>query len=125
MNNGYDIYESDRLGLRIVADRGQWFVEVRPGVDGLNAAASQTWFTLEQWSSCLDAPVLFHDTRPARSDDEIAAALENSWHLEPQLAYLAEHLNQIEEACTADRIQATLSCVKAAQLRQNAFPDEP
>src|SRR5687768_12504360 len=76
MDNGYDIYESDRLGLRIVADRGQWFVEVHPGVDGLHGAASQTWFTLEQWSSCVDAPVLFHDTRPARSDAEIAAALD-------------------------------------------------
>jgi hypothetical protein len=37
MEQGFDIYGGDQLGIRIVADRGQWFVEVHPGADGVGA----------------------------------------------------------------------------------------
>src|SRR4051794_24614624 len=67
---GFDVYAGDQLGIRIVADRGQWFVEVHPGADGVSAVGWEGWFTLEAWSACLGEPVVFHDTRPTLTDED-------------------------------------------------------
>ena len=122
MDQGFDLYEDDRLGLKILADRSQWFVEVRPGTQGIDGGASDEWFTLEAWSVCLGAPVLFHDPRPTKTDQDWAIVLENSWWLEPQLVYLRENLDQIEQACSADRLDATVACLRAAQRGLSPFP---
>jgi hypothetical protein len=123
MDQGFDVYAGDRLGLKILADRSQWFVEVRPGTEGIDAGASDEWFTLEAWSVCLGAPVLFHDPRPGRMEDW-AAVLANSWWLEPQLDYLREHFDQIEGACSAEHVEATIACLSTAQRGLSAFPPD-
>jgi hypothetical protein len=122
MEQGFDVYAGDGLGLRIIADRGQWFVEVHPGADGIDAAGWEGWSTLEAWSTCLGEPVTFHDTRPTFTDEDRAAVLANSWWLQPQLDYVQDHLTQIERACQPDRVEATLRCLGDAQRRQSAFP---
>jgi len=66
MSQGFDIDACDRMGLRIVADRGQWLVEVHPGIEGIDAGGWEGWFSLEAWSVCLGQPRLFHDSRPTR-----------------------------------------------------------
>lgn len=125
MDQGYDVYVGDRLGVRIVADRGQWFVEVHPGVEDVDAARSMRytkgWFNLEAWSACLAQPVLFHDPTPARTDREVSAVLENSWWLEPQLDYLREHFGEIEDSCSTNRIDATLMCLAEEERRLSPF----
>lgn len=122
MEQGFDVYSGDQLGIRIVADRGQWFLEVHPGADGLDAAGWEGWFTLEAWSACLGEPLAFHDTRATFTDEDRAAVLANSWWLQPQLDYLQDHLTEIERACQPDRVEATLMCLGDAQQRQSAFP---
>ena len=111
-----------KLGIRIVVDRGQWFVEVHPGADGVSAVGWEGWFTLEAWSACLGEPVVLHDTRPTLTDEDWAAVLANSWWLQPQLDFLQGHLIEIDRACQADRVEATLRCLGDAQRRQSAFP---
>ena len=122
MEQGLDMYAGDRIGLRIVADRGQWFIDVQPGKVKTNVGGSTGWFSLEAWSSCLGAPVLFHDGRPTDADGEWQAVLENSWQLEPQLKYLREHLDQIDAACSPEIVEATLACLLAIQRKLSAFP---
>jgi hypothetical protein len=122
MEQGFDVYAGNQLGIRIVVDRGQWVVEVHPGADGVTAVGWEGWFTLEAWSACLGEPVVFHDTRPTLTDEDWAAVLANSWWLQPQLDFLQGHLIEIERACQADRVEATLRCLGDAQRRQSAFP---
>lgn len=122
MEQGFDVYDGGQLGIRIVADRGQWFLEVHPGVDGVDAGGWEGWFNLEAWSTCLGETVAFHDTRPTLTDEDWAAVLANSWWLQPQLDYLKDHLTEIEGACQPDRIEEALSCLASAQRRQSAFP---
>lgn len=93
MDQGGDSYANDWLGIRVVADRSQWYVEVHPETDGIDAGGWKGWFSLEAWSACLGQPTLFHDPRPKLTDQDWVAVIENSWRLEPQLGYLREHLD--------------------------------
>ena len=122
MDQGFDFYCDDRLGIRIIADRSQWFVDVHPGSEGIDIGGWKDWFSLEVWSSCLGAPVIFHDPRPTLTDRDRAAVLANSWWLEPQLAYLRRNLDAIEEACSPELVEATIACLKATQPGLSAFP---
>jgi hypothetical protein len=124
MDQGFDLYADNRLGTRIIADRSQWFVEVHPGAENLDAAGWRGWFGLEAWSTCLGSPVLFHDTRPTSTDKDWAAALANSWWLEPQLDYLRDHLAEIQQACSPAHVEATVACLSEAQRRLSAFPPQ-
>jgi hypothetical protein len=114
MDQGYDVYRSDRMGLRILADRSQWFVELRPVTEDADSATSERWFSLEAWSDCLGSPVLFHDSRATRTDADWSAVLANSWWLEPQLTYLRAHFAEITDACSPERIDATRACLDSA-----------
>jgi hypothetical protein len=122
MNMGIEIRASDRLGIRIAADRGQWFVDVASSPESLDRDGSSHWFGLEAWSVCLGAPALFHDRRPTLTDKDRVVVLANSWWLQPQLDYLREHLAAIEEACSPNNRQATLACLSDAQWTSSAFP---
>jgi hypothetical protein len=104
MDQGLHAYEGDHLEIRIVADRGQWFVEARP-------RAAPTWFTLEPWSVCIGAPVLFHVAPAIRTDEEQLKALSASWKLAPQVEYLRAHLVDLEQACDAIAISRTMDCL--------------
>lgn len=122
MDQGFDVYTGDRLGIRIIADRSQWFVEVRPEAEAVVAVGWEGWFNLEAWDTCLGAPATFHDTRPTLTDEDWATVLANSWWLQPQLDYLRDHLAEIELACHPDRVKGTLACLLEAQRRLSAFP---
>ena len=122
MDQGFDVYADDRLGIRIIADRSQWFVEVHPGNETIDAGGRKHWFSLEVWSNCLGAPVFFHDARPTLTDQDWAAVLANSWWLEPQLDYLRQNFDQIEQACSPELVEATIACLKATQPGLSAFP---
>jgi hypothetical protein len=122
MDQGFNVYADDRLGIRITADRGQWFVEVHPGAEKVDVVGSKDWFTLEAWSSCLGTPVLFHDARPTLTGDDWAIVLANSWWLEPQLDYLRDHLARIQQACSPERVEATGVCLSEAKRAPSAFP---
>lgn len=124
MEQGFDLYAGDRLGIRLSADRGQWFLDVRPGSGRPDALDWEGWFTLEAWSGCLGARVLFHDSRRRLTDADWVEVLANSWWLEPQLDYLRDHLGQIEDACSPDRIGATQDCLSADQRQLWAFPPD-
>lgn len=113
MDQGYDVHAGDLLGIRIIADRSQWLVELRPGPDAPDANGWEGWFSLEAWSSCLGSPMLFHDARPAITDEDRVEVLANSWWIEPQIAYLREHLSDIERACSPDRIDTTRGCLNS------------
>lgn len=121
MSQGFDAYIGDRFGLRIVADRGHWFVEVHPGIEDLAAGGWDGWFSLEAWSVCIGQPRLFHDSRPTLTDQDRVAVIESSWWLEPQLDFLREHLHDIQGACSAERVEGTLVCLRAAQRSGSAF----
>jgi hypothetical protein len=125
MDQGVDVYAGDRLGIKIWADRSQWFVDIGPLPERAGGRASIGWFPLEAWSACLGSPVLLRDARPTSTDLERAAALVNSRWLEPQLDYLRDHVSAIEVACSPGRIEATLSCVSEAQRALSAFPPRP
>lgn len=117
MNQGFHVYAGERVAVRIIADRDQWFVEVRPDPHGADASGWKDWFTLEAWSECLGAPVLFHVESGDWPD-----RLANSWWLAPQLDYLRANLGAIEVASAAERLTATRSRLLAAQRHQSAFP---
>ena len=123
MDQGFDVYVGDRLGIRLVADRGSWDVEVHPGTEGLLAGGSHQWFNMEAWSTCLGEPVLFHDADPPWTDEDWAELLAHSWRLEPQLAYLRATLPAIEAACFPERIDTTLDCLGAASAGDE-LPDD-
>jgi len=123
MDQGFDVYLGDRLGIRLVADRGSWDVEVHPATEGLLAWGSQQWFNMEAWSTCLGEPVLFHDADPPLTGEDWAELLAHSWRLEPQLAYLRATLPAIEAACSPERIDATLACLGAASAREELADD--
>jgi hypothetical protein len=122
MDQGFDVYADNRVGIRIMADRSQWFVEIHPGAEGIDAVGSQGWFTLEAWSTCLGTTVLFHDNTPTLTDLDWATVLANSWWLEPQLDYLRDHLAQIQDACSPESVEATGVCLSEAQRALSAFP---
>lgn len=122
MDQGFDLYAGDHVEIRIIADRSQWFIEVRPGTEAVDASGWEGWFNLEAWSTCLGAPATFHDTRPTLTDEDRTIVLANSWWLQPQLDFLRAHLSEIEDACQADRMRATLACLADAQRRLSAFP---
>ena len=123
MDQGFDVYVGDRVGIRLVADRGSWDVEVYPGTDGVQASGWRRWFNMEAWSACLGEPVLFHDPRPPSTDEDWAEVLAHSWRLEPQLAYLRESLPAIEAACAPERIDATRGCLGEASAREELADD--
>jgi hypothetical protein len=114
MEQGFNVYLGDRLGIRMVVDRGSWDVEVHPGPQGVDVFHWQRWFNMEAWSVCLGEPVLFHDPRPTLTDDDWYVVLANSWRLQPQLDYLRDHLSAIEGACAPERTAATLVCLSKA-----------
>lgn len=118
MDQGLDAYIGLVAGIRLVVDRSQWFVDVRP------AAHNGDWFSLESWSICLGAPVLFHDTRPRLSRQDWPDVLANSWWLEPQLDYLRVHLRSIEDACQPTRVKETLDCLAKARAATAALPPD-
>lgn len=122
MEQGFDLYAGERLGIRLSADRGQWLVELHTGPGGPDAVGWEGWFNLEAWSQCLGGLVLFHDKRPALSDRDRAEVLANSWWLEPQLDYLRAHLDQIEARCLPETIEATRECLSGAQRELAASP---
>lgn len=117
MDSGFDLYTGGQLGIRVTADRGQWWIEAHPGPAHIDAFGWDGWFNLEAWSTCLGAPVLFHDTRPKLTDEDWAAVLTNSWWLEPQMDYLRDHLAEIEQACAPERLEATVACLLEAHHR--------
>jgi len=121
MDQGFDVYAGDGIGLRIVADRGQWFVEVHPGMENLTAGGTTGWFTLEVWSSCLGSPIVLHDPRPTSTHQDQAVALESSWWLEPQLDFLQANFDQITAACSAERVETTIACLAAVQRKGSPF----
>ena len=108
MESGLDRYDGRHLSIRIVADRGQWFV----GIQSTRTDAG--WQSLESWSACLGEPALFHVSRSSESDEAWATAMADSWHLSPQLDYLREHLDAIEAACHPHRVDISLDCLSAA-----------
>jgi hypothetical protein len=117
MDSGLDLYAGKQLGIRVTADRGQWWIEAHPGLTVIGASGRDGWFNLEAWSACLGAPTLFHDMRPKSTDDDWAAVLTNSWWLEPQMDYLRDHLAKIEEACAPERLEGTVACLLEADHR--------
>ena len=116
MDQGMDAYVGAASSVRIVADRSQWFVDVRPSAEEVN------WFSLESWSVCLGAPVLFHDPRPTPTQEDWLTVLANSWWLRPQLDYLREHIQMIEAACQPTAVSETLRCLSEARVAAAAFP---
>ena len=57
MEQGFDVYAGEQLGIRIVADRGQWFLEVHPGADGRDAVGWEGLLYADRpsrWSSRVD-----------------------------------------------------------------------
>ena len=118
MNQGLHEY-AGRIGIRIVADRGQWFFDIGP-MSG-DALREQEAFDIETWSACLGEPTLFHDPR-ATLDLELDAwpeVIANSWWLEPQLDYLKRHLEQIEQLCDPTLLDGTLACLMENRARSD------
>jgi hypothetical protein len=122
LERGYELVESRgpegmAQGLRrysgltgdvlVVADRGQWFIDVRP------SGAPSGRYDFGVWSITLGAPVKFHT-------DEWA--LDTSWQLQPQLDYLRSHLAEIEAACLPERRVTTMEKLLKAQRATEAFP---
>ena len=116
MDQGFDIYSRAAVRIRLVADRSQWFVDVRP------VAHLGDWFSLESWSICLGEPVLFHDPRPTITQQDWLQVHANSWWLQPQLDFLRSHLRNIEDSCQPDRVDETLACLAKAHAATAAFP---
>jgi hypothetical protein len=110
MDQGLHVFEGPKLGIRITADRSQWFVEIRPSVDPNLQDRDEAWFDLELWSICLGQPTLFHVP-----DGSVAEQLANSWTLQPQLDYLKEHIQQIEAHVERGRVSDTAACLRKAQ----------
>lgn len=117
MNQGFHVYAGERVAVRVIADRGQWEVEVRPDPNGADAYSSGDWFSLEAWSVCLGAPILFH----VQSDDW-AYVSARSWRLAPQLEFLRANLEAIEAASSRERIFETRAALSLAQRDLSAFP---
>ena len=105
MSSGTMSLANPVASVRMTADRGQWFIEIRPSNGGLK------WFDLEQWSACLGEPVLFHKTDRSLQTEDVAAALAASWHLPPQVSWLERHLDVIEATCTPAARSTTLECL--------------
>jgi hypothetical protein len=123
MDQGFDVYVGKVIGIRIVADRSQWFVEVRPSAEAGDAFGYRDWFDLECWSTCLGSETLFHDPGKAvRAERNPYEAMANSWWLRPQLDYLRAHLGDIERACLPDVVEHTRSCLLDARRRNAPFP---
>ena len=122
MEQGFDIYVGESLAIRIVADRGTWSVDVRPGRIEGDWFGYEGWFDLEEWSTCLRAPVVFHDTRQPVSDQDWVEVIESSWRLSPQLEYLRGHLATIEEACHPTRVEQTKACLEESERRRMPSP---
>lgn len=90
--------------IRVTADRGQWFVMVRP------KGVADGWFDLEVWSVCLGDPITFHADPRSPSTADIGESLAASWRLQPQIDWLSDHLEGMERACASDRA-ATVACL--------------
>lgn len=115
MNQGFDVYVGKSVAIRIIADRGQWFIEVHPQTEGPDAARNDGWFSLEPWSTCLGSLMLFHDPSSAFTDADRVAVLANSWWLRPQLDFLRDHLEEIEAMCAPDQVADTITCLVEAE----------
>jgi hypothetical protein len=122
MDSGLELFAGGLLAIRVIADRGQWFVEARPGQEHVDAVGFDGWFNLEAWSTCLGAQSLFHDTRPTLMDDDWATVIANSWWLAPQMEYVREHLGEMEPACSAERVDETRVCLSRARRALSPFP---
>jgi hypothetical protein len=110
MDQGFHLFEGRHLGIRITADRSQWFVEIRLS-EGPNPEHSrEIWFDLELWSICLGQPTLFHV-----SEGSVPDQLANSWTLRPQVDYLKNHIGHIEARVEGGRVSETAARLRKAQ----------
>jgi hypothetical protein len=121
MNQGFDAHAGTMCSIRITADRGQWFVEIRPGASHQSAKGSEHWFNLEVWSRCLGHPLLFHEDPTGTTDKEVGHSLNNSWWLEPQLRFLRDRLSEIESACSTEQLTSTIECLRTARRALSPF----
>ena len=107
MMQGLTRYHGASAEISIVADRGRWFVEVRP--DGAPAGR----YDFECWSFALGAPISLH----TEDWDQWT-----SWQLAPQLEYLRNHLSQIEAECEIASLDATVAKLREGAAATAAFP---
>ena len=124
MDQGFDVYVGAAIGIRIIADRSQWFVEVHCSAGAVDAYGYRDWFNLECWSTCLGSEVIFHDPGKAGSAERnpvTSAMIANSWWLRPQLDYLRAQLGEIERACLPDVVEHTRACLLDAKRRHSPF----
>lgn len=117
MNQGFHVYVGEHIAVRVIADRDQWEVEVRPDRHQADAYDSRDWFNLEAWSVCLGVPVLFH----VESEDS-GDAIARSWRLAPQLEFLRANVESIDAASAQERVSKTRARLVAAQSELSAFP---
>jgi hypothetical protein len=77
------------IGVRVVRDRGQWFVEARgPG---------SKWFSIQAWSQCLD------------DDSGISASVQE------QMAFVSRSLGKMQTAATSGG--SVESCLEREQRK--------
>jgi hypothetical protein len=106
MSSGRMSLSGSTADVRVLADRGQWFIEIRPTTE------DSKWFDLELWSSCLGQPASFHVDARSMETKDVAAALAASWRLEPQVSWLESNLDMIERACSARESRTVLDCLR-------------
>lgn len=117
MNQGFHVYAGEHIAVRMIADRDQWVLGVRPDPHRADAYDSRDWFNLEAWSVCLGVPVLFH----VESEDP-TEVFARSWRLAPQLDFLRANLESINAASAQKRVSETRARLVAAQSELSAFP---
>ena len=117
MHQGYHVYVGDVAAIRVIADRGQWFVDVRPDPDRPEVSGWVGWFNLEAWGLCLGIEATFHS-----DSGRWPAILANSWRLAPQLDWLEAHLAEVQAAAAPERAGQTRLCLSEAQRALSAFP---
>lgn len=117
MRQGWHLYCGDCVAIRVVADRGQWFVDVRPDPDHPDVFSSKDWFSLEAWGACLGIAASFH-----ADSDKWSTILASSWRLAPQLEWLEANLIAIESAAARERAAETRACLADAQRALSPFP---
>lgn len=106
MSSGEMSFAGPLSEIRVLADRGQWFIEIRP------AGGGTRWFNLEQWSGCLGEPASFSVTARSMKTKDAGEALAASWRLDPQVSWMERHLDDIERACLPHESPATFACLR-------------
>ena len=99
-------YRGANLEIEAIADRGQYFISVRPMGD-------RRWFSLETWGRCLGSPTSYVSGESGW-DEKIAG----SWQLPPQVEYLKHNLDTMNAMCSAARVQGTIQCLAQIPLAQ-------